>query len=98
MSFQLLYQAKLSVTLDGKNKIFHDKTKFTLYLFTNTALVKTKDGKHQHKEGNCTLEKAKNNLLSTNEKEDSHKNIISPLTTKIIGNNNHFSLISLNIN
>jgi hypothetical protein len=35
--------------------------------------------------------------LSTNPKEDSHTNIIPPLTTKITSNN-HFSLISLNIN
>jgi hypothetical protein len=36
--------------------------------------------------------------LSTNPKEDSHTNVILPLTTKITGSNNHFSLISLNIN
>jgi hypothetical protein len=44
-----------------------------------------------------TLEKQESNL-STNLKEDSHTNIIPPLTTKITGSNNHFSLISLNIN
>jgi exonuclease III len=33
-----------------------------------------------------------------NHKEDSHINISPPLTTKITGKNNHFSLISLNIN
>jgi hypothetical protein len=38
------------------------------------------------------------NLLSTNPNEDSHTNIIPPLTTKIIGGNNHYSLIYLNIN
>ena len=55
--------------------------------------------KHQQKEGNYTIEKArKNNLLSTNPKEDSHTNIIPPLTTKMTGSNNHFSLISININ
>ena len=42
--------------------------------------------------------KQESNLLSTNPKEDSHTNIIPPLTTKIIGSNNHFSLMSLNIN
>ena len=31
---------------------------------------------------------------STNPKEDSHTNIIPPLTTKIIGSSNHYSLIS----
>ena len=36
--------------------------------------------------------------LSTNPKEDSHINIIPPLTTKITGSNDHFFLISLNIN
>jgi hypothetical protein len=36
--------------------------------------------------------------LSTNLKEDSHMNRIPPLTTKITGINNHFSLISLNMN
>ena len=41
--------------------------------------------------------KQENNLISTKPKEDSHTNIIPPLTTKIIGSNNHFSLISLNI-
>jgi hypothetical protein len=36
--------------------------------------------------------------LPTNQKEDSYTNIISRLATKIIGSNNHFSLIALNIN
>ena len=35
---------------------------------------------------------------STNQKEDSHKNRMPTLTTKIKGSNNYFSLISLNIN
>jgi hypothetical protein len=35
---------------------------------------------------------------STNLKEDSHKNRMPTLTTKIIGSNNYISLISLNIN
>jgi hypothetical protein len=34
---------------------------------------------------------------STNQKEDSHKNRMPTLTTKITGNNNYFSIISLNI-
>ena len=51
--------------------------------------------KKQYKEGNHALEKARR---STNLKEDSHKNRMLTLTTKIIGSNNYFSLISLNIN
>jgi hypothetical protein len=42
--------------------------------------------------------KQENNFLLTNQKEDSHKNITPHLTTKITRSNNHFSLISLNIN
>ena len=81
----------------GKARYYHDKTKFTQYLFTNPALQRITDKKLQHKEGNYTLEKARKYLLSTNPKEGSHTNIIPPLT-KITGSNNHFSLISLDIN
>jgi hypothetical protein len=35
---RLLYLAKLSITIEGKNKVFHDKTKLTQYLSTNPAL------------------------------------------------------------
>jgi hypothetical protein len=34
----LLYPAKLSITIDGETKVFHDKTKFTHYLSTNPTL------------------------------------------------------------
>jgi hypothetical protein len=47
---RLLYRAKLSITIDGETKIFHDKTNFTQYLPTNPALQRIIDGKHQHKE------------------------------------------------
>jgi hypothetical protein len=33
-----LYQAKLTITIDGETKVFHNKTKFTHYLSTNPAL------------------------------------------------------------
>jgi hypothetical protein len=35
---RLLYPAKLSITIDGENKIFRDKTKFTQCLSTNLTL------------------------------------------------------------
>jgi hypothetical protein len=35
---RLLYPAKLSITVDGETKVFHNKTKFTHYLSMNTAL------------------------------------------------------------
>jgi hypothetical protein len=62
----------------------------------NPALQKIIKGKPQHKERN-SLKKQQSNP-STNLKEDSHKNRIPTLTTKITGSNNDFSLISLNIN
>jgi hypothetical protein len=42
---RLLYPAKLSITIDGENKVFHDKTKFTQYLSTNPALQRIIKGK-----------------------------------------------------
>jgi hypothetical protein len=56
---RLLYPTKLSITIDGETKIFHCKTKFPQYLSINPALQRIIDGKHQHKEGNYTLEKAR---------------------------------------
>jgi hypothetical protein len=56
---RLLYPAKFSITIDGETKVFHDKTKFTQYLSTNPALQRIIKGKHQHKGGNYTLEKAR---------------------------------------
>ena len=35
---RLLYPAKLSITLDGETKVFHDRTKFAHYLSMNPAL------------------------------------------------------------
>ena len=54
---RLLYPAKLSVTIDGETKIFHDKTKFIQYLSTNPALQRIIHVKHQYKEGKYTLKK-----------------------------------------
>ena len=54
---RLLYPAKLSITIDGETKVFHDKNKFTQYLSMNPVLQKIIKGKLQHKEGNNTLEK-----------------------------------------
>jgi hypothetical protein len=56
---RLLYPAKLSITIDGETKIFHDKNKITQYLSINPALQRITNGKRQHKERNYTLEKAR---------------------------------------
>jgi hypothetical protein len=56
---RLLYPAKLSITINGETKLFHDKTKFTQHLSINPVLQRIINGKHQYKEGNYTLEKAR---------------------------------------
>ena len=38
------------------------------YLFINTAIQKLVDGKHQHKEGNYTLEKSKKVIFQETQK------------------------------
>jgi hypothetical protein len=50
---------KLSITIDGKTKIFHD-TKLKQYLSTNSALQKILEGKLQHKKGNDTQGNTRN--------------------------------------
>jgi hypothetical protein len=56
------------------------------------------EGKLQHNGETTPKEKQEINLLKTNRKEESHTNVILPLTTKITGSNNHWSLLCLNIN
>jgi hypothetical protein len=56
---RLLYPAKLSITIDGETAVFHDKTKLTQHLPMNPALQRIINGKHQHKDGNYTLEKGR---------------------------------------
>jgi hypothetical protein len=51
---RLLYPVKLSITIDGETKVFHDKTKFTQYLSTNLTLQRIIKGKHEHKDQNYT--------------------------------------------
>jgi hypothetical protein len=56
---RLLYPAKLSITIDGETKIFHNKTKFMHYLSTNPAFQRIIAEKNQYKEGNHALEKTR---------------------------------------
>ena len=56
---RLLYPAKLSINIDGENKIFQDKTKFKQYLSTNRALQRILEGKLQHKKDTYTKEKTR---------------------------------------
>jgi hypothetical protein len=56
---RLLYPAKLSNTIDGEIKVFHDKIKSTKYLSTNPAPQRIIKGNLQHKEGNYALKNAR---------------------------------------
>jgi hypothetical protein len=97
---RLLCPAKLSITIDGETKLFHDKTKFTHYLSMNPALQRiiTEKKKKNNTRMETTPQKKQESNSSTNLKEDSHKNRMPTLTTKIIGRSNYFSLIFPNIN
>jgi hypothetical protein len=55
----LLYTAKFSITIDGETKVFYGKTKFRQHLSTNPAIQMITKGKHQHRDRNHTLEKAR---------------------------------------
>jgi hypothetical protein len=56
---RLVCPAKLSITIDGESKVFHDKTNLTQYLSTIPAPHRIIKGKLQHKERNYALEKAR---------------------------------------
>jgi hypothetical protein len=60
MPAELLYLAKLSITIDGETKVFHDKTKFIQYLSMNLALQRIITEKNQYKDSNYTLGNERN--------------------------------------
>jgi hypothetical protein len=55
---RLLYPVKLSITIDGETKVFHNKTKFTYYLSMNPTLQRIIT-KKKYKDGNHALVKAR---------------------------------------
>ena len=61
---KLLYPAKLSITIEGQNKIFQDKTRFHQYLATNPALYKILEGKLQPKEDGYINKKHRQLMVS----------------------------------
>jgi hypothetical protein len=74
-------------------------TKPNLYnIFPQISPTKDNTWKTPTQGGQLHPRKKQESNLSTNLKEDSHINIIPPLTTKITRSNNHCSIISLNIN
>ena len=66
--------------------------------FHKSSRSKGNNGKTPTQRTETTPQKKQESNPSTNLKEDSHKNRMPTLTTKIKGSNNYFSLISLNIN
>jgi hypothetical protein len=91
MPTQTTIPSKLSITIDGETKVFHDKTNFTQYLSKNPGPQRKIKGRLQKKEGNYTIEKQES-TLSTNVKEESHMNRVPTLKTKITVSNSYFSL------
>jgi hypothetical protein len=47
---RLLYPAKLSITIDGKTKVFHYKTKYTHYFSKNPTLQRITAEKKRNKD------------------------------------------------
>ena len=78
---RLINPAKLSITIDRETKIFHDKTKLILYLFTNSTLQRIID-ENSNTRSETTLLKKQESNLSTNLKKDRHKNKIPTLKKK----------------
>ena len=97
---RLLWPAKFSINIHGETKIFQDKTKFKQYISTNLALQKTPEGNNQATQGEYLHQRRKKNInhLTTKPKEENHMHRMPPTTTNISGNNNHLSLLALNIN
>jgi hypothetical protein len=60
MPAKILYPAKLPITIDGENKIFHDKTKLKEYPSITLALQKVLRRKFQPKDSYHTQENTGN--------------------------------------
>lgn len=63
---------KLSITIDGETKIFHDKTKIKQYLSTNTVLQKILEENHQSIEANYAQENTKHNFTPLKPTKEKH--------------------------
>jgi hypothetical protein len=84
---RLLYPAKLSININGENKIFKDKTKFRQYLSTKPALQRILEGKIQHKEDTCNKKRQDIKHITTKSKAENHKHIKPPTKTSMLGTN-----------
>jgi hypothetical protein len=82
---RLLCPAKLSITVDGKNKIFHDKTKFTQSFHKSSP---TKDNRWKIPTQGVKLHPRKSKKVIF---QQTHTNIFPPPTKKLTGSSNFFS-------
>jgi hypothetical protein len=84
MSVQAIH-SKIPDHHSRRDKIFHDKTKFEQYVFTNPPLQMILEGKLQYKESTYTKEKNKKLfILQKNPKGESHTHITTNITGAII--------------
>jgi hypothetical protein len=68
---RLLYQAKLSIKIDGETKILQDNTKLKQYFPTNPALWRILERIDQHKVGTYT--KNKDKILSNSQQSQKER-------------------------
>ena len=71
---KLLYPVKLSITIDGENKIFHDRTRFNQYLASNPTLRKVLERKLQPKKVSYSHKNTENILLHSSKSQRRENN------------------------
>ena len=70
---RILYPAKFSIIVIGGNKIFQEKNKFKLYLFTNLAIQRVLEEKSNTRKLAISKKlQATDNLTLANHKEGKH--------------------------
>jgi hypothetical protein len=91
-------QQKLSITIDRETKVFHEKKKNHTISFHESSFATDNKGKTPTQRWKLHPRKKQESNPLTKLEEDSHKNRLPTLTTKMTGSNNYFSLMSFNIN
>jgi hypothetical protein len=100
---RILYQAKLSVKIDGAIKVFHDTQKLKQHMTTKPSLQKILQGilhtesetQHNHdKAGSTKLQKGKSKKVESNIDLATHNQTLKQL--RQLNDRNHHILISIN--
>jgi hypothetical protein len=79
---RLLYPAKLSITIDGETKVFHDKNQIHKLCFQESSPSKDNNRKKPIQGQKPHPRKSKKVIPQRTKKEDSLKNRMPTLTTK----------------